>query len=106
MTQIYRELEKADLIIFGSPTYFGNVSAMMKTFMDRCNPYWFNQKLKGKKAIILAVGGSPIENIKKMVTIFDPFTIAVGLEIMDRYCVQEEEADGVSKNEKAIEELQ
>jgi multimeric flavodoxin WrbA len=32
---IIREMEKADVIIFGSPCYFGNVSAQLKMLMDR-----------------------------------------------------------------------
>lgn len=58
MTEIYKVLEKSDIIIFGSPTYFANVSGRMKTFMDRCNPYWFNKKLNGKRAYLMGVGGS------------------------------------------------
>jgi len=32
---ILREMEKADVIIFGSPCYFGTVSAQLKMLMDR-----------------------------------------------------------------------
>jgi multimeric flavodoxin WrbA len=67
MKDIYKLLEQSNIIIFGSPTYFFNVSSRMKTFMERCNPYWFNKKLKGKKAIILGVGGSPGKSIEEMI---------------------------------------
>lgn len=42
-------LMEADLIFLGSPTYFGNVSAAVKTFMDSCCDLWPSARLAGKK---------------------------------------------------------
>jgi len=44
------------VIVLGCPTYFANVPALMKTFMDRCLPLYLAEKLKGKKAALIAVG--------------------------------------------------
>lgn len=44
------ELETADAIIFGSPTYMGSVSAAFKKFMDDSSKPWFEQKWKDKIA--------------------------------------------------------
>lgn len=41
-------LLKSDLVIFGSPTYFGNVSAEMKRFMDDSSIYFNEGSLSGK----------------------------------------------------------
>lgn len=57
MEEIYKKLEKADVIIFASPTYFHNVSGLMKNFMDRCLPFYFSKKLEGKEAVLLTAGG-------------------------------------------------
>jgi NAD(P)H dehydrogenase (quinone) len=43
------KLLDSDIIIFGSPTYFGNVSGAMKAFMDSFSPYWPDAKFWGKK---------------------------------------------------------
>lgn len=43
-------LEKADAIIFGSPTYMGSASAPFKTFMDASSKVWFGQGWKDKLA--------------------------------------------------------
>ncbi|NLJ58871.1 MAG: flavodoxin family protein [Tissierellia bacterium] len=43
------KLYDSDLIIFGSPTYFGNVSGAMKAFMDEFSPHWPEGKFWGKK---------------------------------------------------------
>ena len=46
----WAELEAADAIIFGSPTYMGNVSAPFKKFMDESSKTWFEGKWSGKLA--------------------------------------------------------
>ena len=56
MQKIYDKLAKADIIVLGSPTYFDNVSALMKIFIDRCLPLYLSEKLKNKKAALVSVG--------------------------------------------------
>ena len=48
----------SDLIIMGSPTYFGNVSGEMKTFMDSTAGHWIQAKLFGKKFAAFASAGN------------------------------------------------
>ena len=68
MQIIYPKLEEADLIIFGSPNYFSNMSGMMKNFVDRLNPFYTNKKLKNKKTVAVVVGGSDkIDTIKNSI---------------------------------------
>lgn len=43
------KLLDSDLIILGSPTYYGNVSGAMKIFMDSFSPHWTEAKFWGKK---------------------------------------------------------
>lgn len=56
MQEVYDKLVGADIIVLGSPTYFDNVSALMKAFIDRCLPLYLSEKLKGKKAVLVSVG--------------------------------------------------
>ena len=44
----YETLLKSDLVILGSPTYYGNVSAEMKHFMDSSSEYFTDGSLSGK----------------------------------------------------------
>lgn len=37
LTKVYRQLERCDCLLFGSPVYFDSVSAQAKMFIDRCN---------------------------------------------------------------------
>ncbi len=56
MREISRKLEKADAIVFGSPTYFANVTGIMKNFIDRCLPLYLSEKLKNKRVALVSVG--------------------------------------------------
>ncbi|SCY33220.1 NAD(P)H:quinone oxidoreductase [Alkaliphilus peptidifermentans] len=42
------DLEKADAIIFGTPTRFGNMAAQMKQFLDATGSLWSKGSLIGK----------------------------------------------------------
>lgn len=44
------EIDAADAIVFGAPTYMGSVSAQFKTFMDWTSKVWFAQGWKDKLA--------------------------------------------------------
>ena len=44
------DLEKAEAIIFGSPTYMGSASAEFKKFMDASSKVWYAQGWKDKIA--------------------------------------------------------
>jgi len=46
----WAELEAADAIIFGSPTYMGSVSAPFKKFMDDSSKAWYARKWLNKIA--------------------------------------------------------
>jgi NAD(P)H dehydrogenase (quinone) len=44
------EIQAADAVIFGAPTYMGSVSAPFKAFMDWSSKAWFSQSWKNKLA--------------------------------------------------------
>lgn len=52
-------LKAADAIIFGTPTYMGNVSAAFKAFMDASSKTWMEQGWKDKIGAGFTVSGSP-----------------------------------------------
>jgi multimeric flavodoxin WrbA len=64
------KIKRSDLLILGSPVYWGNMPGALKTFFDRNVPlfeyceakairYIPRPQLKGKKAILIVSGGSP-----------------------------------------------
>lgn len=52
------ELENADAIIFGAPTYMGSASAKFKEFADKTSKFWMKQKFKDKIAAGFTNSGS------------------------------------------------
>lgn len=46
----WETLHQADMIVFGSPTYFGNVSAKFKEFMEATGIFWYRQLWRDKFA--------------------------------------------------------
>lgn len=53
-----RDLLEADVIVMGSPVYFGNVSAELKAFMDSTGGLWYQGKLIGKKFAAFVSAGN------------------------------------------------
>jgi multimeric flavodoxin WrbA len=48
MQPIYKQLEAADAVIFGTPVYFTSVTAQAKAIMDRTFLFLSDRRLKGK----------------------------------------------------------
>jgi multimeric flavodoxin WrbA len=64
MDGVYSLLDAADAIVVASPVYFATVPAVLKTLLDRCQPYWARRYVLHEPApahrrpgAILIVGG-------------------------------------------------
>lgn len=57
--ELLNQLDESDAIIFGSPTYMGNVSGQFKCFADATSGRWLEQRWAGKLAAGFTVSGSP-----------------------------------------------
>lgn len=64
MQDLYNKLLEADILVFGCPTYFANVTGLMKNFIDRCLPFYFSEGLRGKKTALLVVGNFRKEEVR------------------------------------------
>ncbi len=53
------EINDADAIVFGSPTYFGSVSSEMKVFFDSTSEIFMQKRWKDKIAAAFTHSGSP-----------------------------------------------
>ena len=70
----WEKLEKADAIVFGSPTYMGNVSWQFKKFADQSSKVWGAQGWKNKLAA--AFTNSASVNGDKQTVLYTMFTLA------------------------------
>lgn len=71
----WKDLDAADAIIFGAPTYMGSLSAPFKAFMDASSKVWFTQGWKDKIAAGFTHSGS--QNGDKLNSLTQLFTLAM-----------------------------
>lgn len=64
INEIISKIIDSDLIIFGVPNYFDNVSGLFKNFMDRLHPLYKSELIANKKIIFIYVGGGNEEGTK------------------------------------------
>jgi len=55
MQKLYPKMKEADVLVVGTPTYYWNVTGLVKDFIDRTNPLYQTESLKGKMGAALAV---------------------------------------------------
>lgn len=78
------ELENYDLIIFGTPTRFGNMAAQMRNFLDQTGPQWGRGALVGKVGSVFCStasqhGGQETTITSFHLTLFHHGMVVVGL---------------------------
>lgn len=70
----WNQLARADAIVFGSPTYMGNVSWQFKKFADASSKVWATQGWKDKLAAAFTNSASVAGD--KQTTLYTLFTLA------------------------------
>ena len=78
------ELGKADAIIFGTPTRFGNMCGQMRQFLDATGQLWMNGALVGKVGSVITSsntqhGGQESTILSFHITLLHHGMIIVGL---------------------------
>ncbi|MCP5268180.1 MAG: flavodoxin family protein [Zoogloeaceae bacterium] len=84
---LWAELDAADAIVFGAPTYMGSASGKFKLFMDESSKRWFSQAWKNKLAAGFTTSASQSGDklntlVQMMVFANQHAMIWVGLDIM------------------------
>jgi len=85
------EMQDADIIIFASPSYFNNVTALMKNFIDRCNVLWNSEALKGKgkKAVLCAIGADRKNHIEGCLKALRNLCGGIYLDVIGQLIIEE-----------------
>ena len=63
MTELYRELKKADMVVFVSPIYYHALSAQIKMAIDRFHGIEKDLQARTRKAILLMTAGAGGESV-------------------------------------------
>lgn len=83
MSVLYKNLEWADVVIFGTPIYWFGPSAQTKLMIDRFRPYFANKKLYGKRTALLLPAGSGEADCDMTIEQFKRVFKALGMELID-----------------------
>jgi len=75
-----KKILDSECLIFITPTRWNLLSGDLKIFMDRLNPLYVPKKLKDKKSILIAIGGSSEEE----------FSTNGAINSLDSFCERSE----------------
>jgi NAD(P)H dehydrogenase (quinone) len=76
------ELPGYDAIIFGTPTRYGNMTAQMKSFIDRTGPLWARGALVGKVASVFTSSNTQHGGQESTILSFYPVLMHLGFIIV------------------------
>lgn len=103
---IIDKLIESDLIIFGVPNYFDNVSGLFKNFIDRLHPLYKSKELENKKVIFIFVGGGEVlgteETLQQSIKGFAKY---LGLNVENIFSFKALNINDIKMQEVKIEEI-
>ena len=105
MQKLYTRLEKADMIIFGTPIYWFGPSAVMKGLMDRLRPYYKNEKLKGKKAILVTPAGNGALDWDLTIEMFKRTFVSLGIEFVGAVTSESYDIGDAAKDFQGLKQI-
>lgn len=72
--EIYSKIIENNKIVLASPLYISNISGMLKTLIDRLNPFYNHNLLEGKHIYLILTGqGSYDDNFEEIMMIIKYF---------------------------------
>ncbi len=76
------ELAEADAIIFGTPSYLGNMAGQMRTFLDSTGDLWRKNLLVGKVGGVFVSSGSQHGGQEAAILAFIPTLLHLGMIVV------------------------
>ena len=102
MKKIYPKMEKADLIIFGTPNYWNGPTGKMKLLIDRMRPFVPSRKLKGKKWVIVSPSAEGPKSCRLLVEMLRLSCDYLGMKFAGKVLAKTYEKGEILKNQKAM----
>ncbi len=102
MRKIYPKMEKADLILFGTPNYWYGPTGKMKLLIDRMRPFVANKKLKGKKWVIVSPSAEGPHSCRLLVEMLRLSCDYLGMKFTGKVLVKVYERGEIKKDQKAL----
>lgn len=82
LDELYDEVDKADVVIFGSPVYFGSMTAQLKAFFDKTRDARSRKAWLGKYAAAVTSGGSKYGGQERTVEHIHACALVSGMTII------------------------
>ncbi len=80
--EIMNKAIASDAIVFGSPVYFGSMSAQLKAFFDKCRDTRANKGFLGKPGCAVAVGATKYGGQETTVRAIHDAMLVMGMSII------------------------
>lgn len=87
MAEVYALFERADLLLLTTPIHFSGPSSILKTLVDRFNPYWYHGRPHPSRCAALMCGGSENPRFSNTVSILKALSLTVGMEWVGELCL-------------------
>ena len=82
MKEVWKEIDKYDILVIGSPLYWYTVGGMLKTFIDRLYMLPEAEALRGKKLYLFAQGSAPSsDTVKSIEFLSNRLSYLMGMEL-------------------------
>lgn len=106
INEIIDKIIDSDLIIFGVPNYFDNVSGLFKNFIDRLHPLYKSELVANKKTIFIYVGGGGEEGTKEELHYsISGFVKYLKLDVIKEYSFQALNYNDITSQQEKIHKV-
>lgn len=100
MPEIYKRIDAADVLVFGTPIYWFTPSAKMKSLLDRLRPYYGGDKLAGKKMALLLPAGVGEKDCDLTIEMFKRMARSLKMDFFGAVTAEAYDIGDVRKNKK------
>ncbi|MFX3617327.1 MAG: flavodoxin family protein [Sporolactobacillus sp.] len=76
--QVLAKIKAADVVVFGTPIYWSDMSGYMKTLIDRLGQSMGEPGFSNKRSALVITGSAPSDAVAPVTHVFDHFTQRMG----------------------------
>lgn len=105
MKEIYTRFDNADIIVIGTPIYWSGPIAKTKLMLDRLRPYYSNNKLAGKKAVLMLPAGHGESDCDLTIEMYRRSFTALSIELLCSVAANAYDIGEVSQDKNAMESI-
>lgn len=82
LDELFEKVKEADCVVFGSPVYFGSMTAQMKALFDKTRAVRGDKAWLGKKAVAVSVGASKYGGQERTIDAIHSAMLVSGMTIL------------------------